>query len=410
MPTSPCSLSCLRAALNNLYDHRFLRTSPLVHALGAPPAADAPGHLRRVLVQAIESLKPEPNVPPQSPAQRVYEILYYRYVQQCSQDEVAEQLGLGIRQLKREQRKALEVLAGRLREQHGIEIDLHGDTDGEGIGPAGEESVATPWVELQWLEEAPGSEPVELNAILPAVLDLVQPIASRYRVRLQTAAGTALPLLAVDAVALRQMLLSLLCVAIRRTAGGKVTIAAQTANWHVDLRIHGSTHQSPGDPAPEDAANLATARQLAEACGASLALTSAKGPFAATISLSAVDRVPVLVIDDNADTLRLLQRYAACTRYHIVGAQNAEQALALAQETTPQAIVLDIMMPRIDGWELLRRFQRLPATSDIPVLACTILAQEELATSLGVQGFLRKPISRRAFLSALDNLFPPPTS
>ncbi len=111
MTSPPCSWSALRSALNNLYDPRVLRPSPLLRALGAAPTADGPTWLRHTLIQAIDSLKPGDEVPPQSPAQRVYQILYFRYVQQCSQEEVAEQLGLGVRQLKREQRKPYVIEA-----------------------------------------------------------------------------------------------------------------------------------------------------------------------------------------------------------------------------------------------------------------------------------------------------------
>lgn len=74
----------------------------------------------------------------------------------------------------------------------------------------------------------------------------------------------------------------------------------------------------------------------------------------------------------------------------------------MAQESPPRIIVLDVMMPEIDGWEVLGRLRQHPLTSHIPIIICTILAEEELALSLGASGFLRKPVSREAFLGALD--------
>jgi CheY-like chemotaxis protein len=65
-------------------------------------------------------------------------------------------------------------------------------------------------------------------------------------------------------------------------------------------------------------------------------------------------------------------------------------------------IILDVMMPDIDGWEILGRLRSHPSTSAIPVVVCTILAQEELALSLGASGFLLKPITRQALLEELD--------
>jgi CheY-like chemotaxis protein len=69
---------------------------------------------------------------------------------------------------------------------------------------------------------------------------------------------------------------------------------------------------------------------------------------------------------------------------------------------SPQAILLDVMMPQVDGWKVLARLRQHPATEQIPVIVCTIMAQEELALALGAGGFLRKPVSRQDFLDALD--------
>jgi CheY-like chemotaxis protein len=62
------------------------------------------------------------------------------------------------------------------------------------------------------------------------------------------------------------------------------------------------------------------------------------------------------------------------------------------------------MIPEIDGWKILGRINENPATSDIPVIICTVLPQEELAYSLGAIAFLKKPFNRHDFLSILDHL------
>ena len=59
-------------------------------------------------------------------------------------------------------------------------------------------------------------------------------------------------------------------------------------------------------------------------------------------------------------------------------------------------------MPQVDGWEVLGRLRQHPLNSHIPTIVCTILAQEELALSLGASAFVRKPVTRQAFLAALD--------
>jgi CheY-like chemotaxis protein len=161
----------------------------------------------------------------------------------------------------------------------------------------------------------------------------------------------------------------------------------------------------PAHPKPalaDETASLNMAHDLATLSGSKLELLVDSRSFRASLIVPAVEKLPVLVIDDNADTLQLLQRYATGTRYHLVTTQDQEQAFGLAESVGPQVIVLDVMMPEVDGWEVLGRLRQNPVTAHIPIIVCTILAQSELATFLGASDFLRKPVSRDSFLAALD--------
>jgi len=144
------------------------------------------------------------------------------------------------------------------------------------------------------------------------------------------------------------------------------------------------------------------AQQLADLCGCKLSLTADARAFDAVLSLPALEQFPVLVIDDNADTLELLKRYVSGTRYHLITTSDPQQALSLAERCAPKIIVLDVMMPQADGWEMLERLRGHPLTSDIPIIVCTILDQKRFALFLGASGFAHKPITRQAFLAALD--------
>ena len=112
----------------------------------------------------------------------------------------------------------------------------------------------------------------------------------------------------------------------------------------------------------------------------------------------------VLVVDDNADTLQLFGRYASGTRYCLTGTRDPGQALRLVGELDPQVIVLDVMMPEVDGWELLARLRADPHTSEAAIVICTVLPQEALALALGADAFLQKPVGQEAFLAVLDRL------
>ncbi|NLE46432.1 MAG: hypothetical protein GX620_17085, partial [Chloroflexi bacterium] len=92
----------LREALGALYDPKALRASPLVGLFGLTPRRDPAGALRRILTDAIESLRPRDGSPRDSRTWRVYQILRRRYTEQIVQREVAADLSLSIRQLQRD--------------------------------------------------------------------------------------------------------------------------------------------------------------------------------------------------------------------------------------------------------------------------------------------------------------------
>jgi len=64
--------------------------------------------------------------------------------------------------------------------------------------------------------------------------------------------------------------------------------------------------------------------------------------------------------------------------------------------------VLDVMMPGIDGWEVLTRLRAHPTMANTALIVCTVLPQEELALAMGADGFLQKPVTREAFLAMLE--------
>lgn len=102
----------LRSALNHLFDPDFLRKSPLVGILGVGERFDTPSALQAILNRAIEALKPRPCDPQKAHAQAIYDLLLYRYIQQFNQDEIANQLGISVRHLRRQQNLAIITFLG----------------------------------------------------------------------------------------------------------------------------------------------------------------------------------------------------------------------------------------------------------------------------------------------------------
>ncbi len=102
----------------------------------------------------------------------------------------------------------------------------------------------------------------------------------------------------------------------------------------------------------------------------------------------------VLVIDDDLTVHDLMHRFLEKQRLHMVGAANGEEGLRLARELRPAVIMLDVLMPGMDGWAVLTRLKADPELAPIPVIMATILDDRNLGFALGATDYLTKPIDR----------------
>jgi len=396
-------LATLRTALMQLNDFQSLRHSPLLPLLTGQPAA-SPLRLQQALLDAIEALKRNG-----AQERRAYEILYYRYVEQIAQAELAAQLAMSVRQLRREQGNALELLADMLWQKFALSSAGVALLSKQAT-PTTIVATATGWEEspglqeeFAWLREQFTEQISDLAAEFAEALRNVAELAQHHQVTVEAHFSPALPLVAMPALILRQTLLTALTVMIVQTAQGNILVSAALgkADVIVTLQLNGTQINDLARLlAQED--SLRVVAQLLAQFGGRL-MDRRDDPLTLQVIAPAVQGVPVLVIDDNPDTRRLFQRYADHSRFRVIASADADQVLPLTQEYQPRAILLDIMMPGIDGWDILTRLRHHPATQTIPVIVCSILPQQELARFLGASTFLQKPVSQQTFLATLHN-------
>jgi CheY-like chemotaxis protein len=394
----------LRTALISLYDPAVLRNSPLVRLLGADQEGDAVSRLRRILIEAIESLRPNVSTPQGSRSWRVYQILRRRYIEQLTQQPVASDLGLSIRQLQREEKLAREILADYLRTAYDLtarQLDL-----GPAAHPAApaQGQPATYARELELLRDSLPPQMTDISAVLQGLLETIAPLLKSSGVAAECQITANSPCILLQAPLLRQALLNIVSTAIGCVPGGRIHIQSEVIPSQVTIRVCAISDAQASFRQKDYAESLDLAEQLICLAGGTLTPDAAAGEavFARTVRLPATKQATVLVVDDNADTLQLFQRYLSGSRYCMVGTQDAQRGLALAEELAPQIIVLDVMMPERDGWMLLGQLREHPKTRDVPVIVCTILPEEQLALTLGAADFIRKPVKREDLLSALD--------
>jgi CheY-like chemotaxis protein len=160
---------------------------------------------------------------------------------------------------------------------------------------------------------------------------------------------------------------------------------------------------------------LALTRAFATMLGGDIAVESEEGrgtTFSLSLPLDArgapldeaviePELAEVLVIDDDPHIRDLLSRFLERDGLSVAVAANGETGIARARELKPDAILLDVMMPRMDGWAVLGALKADAATADIPVIMVSMIRETGLAYSLGAADYLTKPVDWARLKAAL---------
>src|SRR5205823_4582407 len=108
--------------------------------------------------------------------------------------------------------------------------------------------------------------------------------------------------------------------------------------------------------------------------------------------------------EDHPDQREIICDMLETEGYGVVLAQDGEEALELVTTLHPTAIILDVLLPRADGWEVLHRLKSDPELKDIPVLISSVIDQQRFAKRLGADDYLIKPLDEDKLHSALRRL------
>ncbi len=115
-------------------------------------------------------------------------------------------------------------------------------------------------------------------------------------------------------------------------------------------------------------------------------------------------RYPVLVVEDNRETLFIYEKFLKGTGFQVVPARTLRAARRVVAEVRPIAVVLDILLEGESTWELIPELNRQPHTRDIPIWVVTMVDNQHKAQSLGADDFCVKPVERGWLLERLHAL------
>ncbi|MBC8170515.1 MAG: response regulator, partial [Anaerolineae bacterium] len=121
-------------------------------------------------------------------------------------------------------------------------------------------------------------------------------------------------------------------------------------------------------------------------------------------TLARDSRPTILVVDDDPASLQLIEDYLPEDEYQVVSTREPAYALELARQIRPSIIITDVLMPRINGWEVLRTLKREPITASIPVIVLSIVEKKTTGFYLGAADYLIKPINRDVLMGSMGKI------
>ena len=292
-------------------------------------------------------------------------------------------------------------------------------------------------------------KPFSLRQTLENIVESITPIVGEKNIEINQNIPADLPPLESDEIRVSQILQNLIGNAVKFTDAGSVTVSVASDHGKVFVRIADTGigigvndlpyifdefRQVDGTSARRHEGTglgLAIARKAARMLGGYIAVQSALGKgstFTLTLPVTWQEKVAVyepivirkppsvksarktiLVVDDEPEMAAMISRYLLQEGYNTLTATSGADALELAARELPFAITLDIIMPDMDGWEVLQGLKKNPETKEIPVIIVSISEDKETGFALGAVGYVTKPVSQKLLISEIQKIGKPGT-
>jgi CheY-like chemotaxis protein len=288
--------------------------------------------------------------------------------------------------------------------------------------------------------------PREINVehLLNQVVEIATPLAEKKGLLLNIDLVEGVETLETDEAKLQQVLINVMGNAIKFTEKGEVALKTRTGNneLFIDISdtgigisendlpsIFDEFRQVDGSSARQfegTGLGLAIVKKLTSLLGGSIGVKSKLGEGSVftiriplkwenldglknTIPLSETTpadshQKTILVVDDDPKMVAILSKYLNEEGYATIGATSGSEALKLAAKYKPFAITLDIIMPDIDGFEVMQQLKANVVTRDIPVIIVSVSDDKETGLALGALGYISKPVNRELLVAEINNL------
>lgn len=404
MPDNAEFTKMIASTYQRLYDLVRLRTDPLVQLLVSEPdltPKERGWRLHQLLLSSVEELNPGTGAPAFSRVWRRYRLMYLRYIEGLDPQVVADQLAISRRQYYREHAEALEMISEMLWNRYLANKPL------DKLGDSNHSEQDISHLELMRLEVArvgQSNHVTNLKEVVQEGLSLIQEICLQNRIETQMTTSESRAVVVVERGLFRQMLLAMMGFLIERAQGTCLHITIEADELAVQLTLSLDAVDSEVF-VHEVGKQLLVLEEFATLTNTQFSpIKRDQIIIGFRIRLPRKQQQTILVIDDNEDMLALYERYLLPHQYNVISTVFSRQGYELACQYAPAAIILDLMMAEVDGWDLLQKLIAEPKTETIPIIVCSVLKQKQLALSLGARAFLEKPITEETLLAALHDL------
>jgi len=384
----------IKDALNNLFDFTILETHPLL-SNGITIPIDYSGskgeYLKKILLEAVENLKPaDKSYDINTTEWRVYIVLLNRYLEGMNSIDVAKLLSMSERQYRRYQKKAIQSVALLIWNRF---ILSKSDT----VFEKTQESSQSEFNIFR--------EEIILADIIIGLQSLLATRLSEERVTFKIQKEGIAAIIESDRVILRQILIEIVNTLLNFKTR-QLTFEIHQIGEQIALSIRSTI--------PIDEGQIFEVRENDQENNIwfwldklGLTLEKINDPITNQTIIRIIfnrnEQKKILIIDDQEPAIRLFTRYLSRSNVKIIGFSKPETVLIKVKEVQPDLIILDIMMPKMDGWEVLQSLKLDEQTKTIPVIICSAWGEPELAKSLGAVDFLRKPVTQRDLLVTIHN-------
>jgi len=383
-------LSELHSALAHLDDPPYLENHPLasrLRSVAETPELSRGQALRRALRLAIAALDPGAGTTGGLEA-RSYQVLYRWAVAKQGMVAIAASLGISRRQAYRELRHATEALAQVL---------------GGAVMGAGQETSAT--LAAQVHDEFKrlsrfAAQDVDLNSLLAGAVQSADCLARQRGLEILLQLETPGLHTTANRVMLRQAILNLLSHIVSVHQDGPIGVHLSRSGRSATVQLSYRPQATLDHPQPKGPYEVAT--QILQSLDIAWTRDTAEdGTARIRIYIPLTQDRTVLIVEDNEGVIALFRRYLQHQPYRVQGATSAEQALDLMHQLQPDVVILDVMMPDRDGWEVLQMLRATPPGARARFIVCSIINDPKLAIALGAHAFLNKPVDRASLLQVL---------